>query len=96
MKLIVNVANRTRPAWPNHVSPATTAHSSSAIGIRNACRPGTYAMIALVAAAIEIEIVRQKSTISAPITGNAHAVPNARPAASASPPPSGKRRTRNQ
>ncbi len=50
-------------------------------------------MIALPAAAIEIAIVSAKSTTNAPMGRNDHSSPNARPAASGEPPPSGNART---
>ena len=49
-------------------------------------------MTAQLAAAIEIAIVNAKSTTSAPIGRNDHSSPNARPAASGEPPPSGNAR----
>ncbi|GAA3839872.1 hypothetical protein GCM10022403_085180 [Streptomyces coacervatus] len=89
----VMTANSSRPPCPNQVSPATTRSSRSASGIRIGARPGNRAMTALAAAAIEMPMVRTKSTTSAPMGRNVQRAPKARPAAAAAPPPLGKRRT---
>ena len=51
-------ANTARPAWPNHVSPATAARRTRASGTRTPPSDGWYAMTAEAAAATLIAIVR--------------------------------------
>lgn len=90
----VMAANTARPRCPNQVSPATAMIRRRANGIRQEARAGRKAITAEVPAATLMLIVRTKSTISAPIGMNAHASPNASPAAAAAPPPPGNRATR--
>lgn len=75
------------------VTPATSTVRPNASGMRQPASAGTYAISADAPAAELMAMVSTKSTINAPIGTNAHASPNASPAAAAAPPPAGYRAT---